>query len=296
MAQDVINAATLGSLYLLFALGMSLAWGTIGILNFAHGSIFMFSAFVCHLIVREAALPMPVAVLIGLVVGAVISVLVQVLAFEPIQRRAADHRRAELQILVGGIGMAGVLLAIAQRVTKSVPFGFSESTFRVHVYDLGFVRLSNVQIVIVVAACLLAGLAGWWLRSSRSGLALRAIGVDPEVATMMGVDRRKLAVAIMAASGGLAGVAGVLLTYYLGSIAAESGDAFLLKAFAAIVLGGVGSVGGAAVGAAILAVVETIVLVQTSGTWVDAVSFGLIFLMLLVRPRGIFGRKEVRRT
>jgi branched-chain amino acid transport system permease protein len=223
-------------------------------------------------------------------------VLVLVLAFEPIQRRAADHRRAELQILVGGIGMASVLLAIAQRVTKSVPFGFSGSTFRVQVYDLGFVRLTNVQVVTVVAACVLTGLAAWWLRSARAGLALRAIGVDAEVATLMGVDRRRLAVAIMAAAGGLAGMAGVLLTYYLGSIAAESGDAFLLKAFAAIVLGGVGSIAGAAVGAVILAVIETIVLVQTSGTWVDAVSFGLIFLMLLLRPRGIFGRREVRRT
>jgi len=296
MAQNLINAVTLGSLYLLFALGMSLAWGTIGILNFAHGSIFMFSSFTCYLLVQHIALPMPLMILIGLVVGAVLSVLVQVLAFEPIKRRNPDPHRAELQILVGGIGIAGIPLAVAQHLTKSVPFGYSKSTFEVEVLHLGPVQLTNVQLVILAAALVLAGGVGWWLRSARAGLALRAIGVDAEVAGILGVNRRRLALGTMAVAGALAGVAGVLLTYYLGSIAAESGDAFLLKAFAAIVLGGIGSVGGAVAGAMILALAETAVVTQTSGMWVDAVSFGLIFAVLLLRPRGLFGRREVRRT
>ncbi|PXY29379.1 amino acid ABC transporter permease [Prauserella sp. PE36] len=296
MAQNLLNALTLGSLYLLFALGMSLAWGTIGILNFAHGSIFMFAAFTGHLLVQQVALPLPVVLLIGTAVGAALSVLAQVLAFEPIQRRARDHRRAELQILVGGIGIATIPLAIAQHATKSVPFGFTGSTFQVEVYRLGPVQLTNVQLVILGAAAVLTGVLAWWLRSARTGLALRSIGVDAEVATMMGVNRRGLAMATMAVAGALAGIAGVLLTYYLGSIAAESGDSFLIKAFAAIVLGGIGSIGGAVAGAMILALAETVVLTQTSGMWVDAVSFGLIFAVLVLRPRGLFGRKEVRRT
>ncbi len=296
MAQDVLNALTLGSLYLLFALGMSLAWGTIGILNFAHGSIFMFAAFTAHLIVQEVSLPIPVMILLGVLVGAALSVLLQVLAFEPIQRRAVDHRKAELQILVGGIGIAIIPLAIAQRITKSVPFGYSGGSFSVTTYDLGFIRVSNIQLLTLVAAFGLAGLIGWWLRAARPGLALRAIGVDSEVATMMGVDRRRLALLTMAVAGGLAGLAGVLLTYYLGSIAPETGDAFLLKAFAAIILGGVGSIAGVVVGAMVLAGIETFVLVTTDGSWTPAIAFGLIFLMLLVRPNGLFGRQEVRRT
>jgi branched-chain amino acid transport system permease protein len=287
MAQDLLNALTLGSLYLLFALGMSLAWGTIGILNFAHGSIFMFSAFVAYELVRRTPLPMPAMIAIGVAVGAGLSVLCQVLAFEPIQRRAADPHKAELQILVG---------AIAQHITKSVPFGYSAGTFRTITYDLGFVRISNVQIVTLVAALGLAGVIGWWLHSTRPGLALRAIGVDPEVASIMGVDRRRLALLTMAVAGALAGLAGVLLTYYLGSVAPETGDGFLLKAFAAIILGGVGSIAGVVVGSMVLAGIETLVLVTTSGTWTPAIAFGLIFLMLLVRPRGLLGRQEVRRT
>jgi branched-chain amino acid transport system permease protein len=296
MAQDLLNALTLGSLYLLFALGMSVAWGTIGILNFAHGSIFMFAAFAAYELVRRVSLPMVAMIGIGVLVGAALSVLVQVLAFEPIQRRAADPHKAELQILVGGIGIAIIPLSIAQHITKSVPFGYSNGSFRVITYDLGFVRVSNVQLVILVAALGLAAVIGWWLRATRPGLALRAIGVDPEVASIMGVDRRRLALGTMAVAGGLAGLAGVLLTFYLGSVAPETGDGFLLKAFAVIILGGVGSIAGVVVGAMVLAGIETLVLVNTSGSWAPAIAFGLIFLMLLVRPRGLLGRQEVRRT
>lgn len=296
MAQDLVNALTLGSLYLLFGLGMSLAWGTIGVLNFAHGSIFMFAAFTAHLVVERTPLPMPATIAVGVAVGAALSLLVQVLAFEPIQRRASDPHAAELQVLVGGIGIAIVPLAIAQHATLSAPFGFSGSTFRVVSWDLGIVRVTNVAVLTVVAALGLAALIGWWLRAARPGLALRAIGVDAEVASMMGVDRRRLARLTMAGAGALAGLAGVLLTYYLGSIAAETGDAFLLKAFAAIILGGVGSIAGVVVGAMVLAGIETLVLSTTSGAWTPAIAFGLIFLMLLVRPRGLLGRQEVRRT
>ncbi|MDR7303952.1 branched-chain amino acid ABC transporter permease [Haloactinomyces albus] len=296
MAQILINAVTLGSLYLLFALGMSVAWGTIGILNFAHGSFFMFAALSAHFIVQKVALPMPIMVLLGMVVGAVLSVLTQMLVFDPIQRRSTDHHRAELQILVGGIGISSILLAIAQHVTRSVPFGFSNSTFHIEVYELGPLQVSNIQFVILSVAVGMSALTAWWLRSARAGLALRAIGVDSEVATLMGVDRRRLAFGTMAVSGGLAGMAGILLTYYLGSIAAETGDSFLIKAFAAIILGGIGSVTGVITGAMVLALAETIVLTQMSGMWASAVAFGLIFVVLLLRPRGLFGRKEVRRT
>ena len=100
----------------------------------------------------------------------------------------------------------------------------------------------------------------------------------------------------MAISGGLAGLAGVLFTFSLGAITPESGDTLLVKAFACIILGGVGSMVGVAFGSSFLAAAEAVVLTQTSGSWVEAVSFGLIFLVLLVRPAGVFGRKEVRRT
>jgi branched-chain amino acid transport system permease protein len=296
MLQDLVNAITLGSIYLLFALGMSLAWGTIGILNFAHGSIFMFSSFTAYLIVKEVRLPLVAVVLIAVVAGAAMSVAVQVLAFEPILRRAKDHRAAEMQILIGGIGIAGVPLAIAQEYTKSNPFGFNNSSFKVSTYDVIGLRVTNVQIIVVVLALVLGVGIARWLHVSRNGLALRSIGVDAEVSSIMGIDRRRLAVLTMTIAGGLAGLAGALLTFHLNSLTPESGDTLILKAFAAIIVGGLGSMTGVVVGSYALAIAETIVLTQTSGLWVDAVSFGFIFLVLLFRTQGLFGRREVRRT
>jgi branched-chain amino acid transport system permease protein len=112
----------------------------------------------------------------------------------------------------------------------------------------------------------------------------------------MGINRRRLALGTMAVSGALAGLAGVMFTYTTSAITPESGDTLLIKAFAIIILGGVGSMAGVAFGAFALAAVETLVLTYTSGSWVDAVAFGLIFLVLLARPAGVFGRKEVRRA
>lgn len=294
--QDVLTVISLGSIYLLFALGMSLTWGTIDILNFSHGSIFMFATFSAYIVLQETQLGLVPIILLGVVVGAAMSLLIQVLAFEQIIKRARDKRTAEMQILIGGIGVAIIPLVIAQDYTKSNPFGLNKSTFEVTTWTVGDLRITNIaSLTIVVAVALWAGIA-LWLRRSRNGLALRAIGVDSEVASMMGVDRRRLALLTMAVSGGLAGLAGVLFTYSLGAITPESGETLLVKAFACIILGGVGSMAGVAFGSFFLAAAEVWVLTQTSGSWVEAVSFGLIFLVLLVRPAGVFGRKEVRRT
>ncbi|MET0740939.1 MAG: branched-chain amino acid ABC transporter permease [Candidatus Nanopelagicales bacterium] len=295
MLQDLVFAMSLGSIYLLFALGMSLVWGTIGILNFAHGVIFMFAAFVAYLISQEVTLGLPLLVLIGIAVGALMSVGIQLLAFEPILRRAKDFRTAELQILIGGIGVATIPLAIAQHETKSNPFGITTS-FDSQTYEVFGVRISTTQIIIIVAAVVFSAALAIWLRRSRHGLALRAIGVDSETSSLMGANRARLAIGAMGLSGGLAGLAGVLLTLNLGAITPESGDALLVTAFAAVILGGVGSVLGVVVGSYALAMIETWVLVNTSGTWVAAVSFGIIFLVLLFRPQGLFGHAEVRRT
>lgn len=293
--QELLNAAILGSIYLLFALGMSLVWGTIGILNFAHGATFMFSAFVGHLITSSTPLPFVAVVAIAVLVGAVLSALTQLLAFQPILKRSKNQHAAELRILIGGIGISAVPLSLAEMQTRSSPFGF-DSSFTTQVYSVAGVGLTTTSAVILVAGLTIGVGLTLWLRKSRQGLALRALGVDAETSSGMGVNRPLLAFGTMAFAGGLAGLAGALLTFHLGAISASTGDLFLIKAFAIIVLGGLGSMAGTVIGAYVLAAAETLTLVMNWGTWVDAVSFGLIFIILLVRPQGLLGRKEVRRT
>ncbi|MBT5806131.1 MAG: branched-chain amino acid ABC transporter permease [Candidatus Nanopelagicales bacterium] len=296
MVQDLLNATTLASIYVLFALGMSLVWGTIGILNFAHGSIFMFSAFIAYLVVQQIPLGMPAVIAIAMVSGALIAVAMQYLVFQPIMKKAKNPHAGELQLVIGGIGLSAIPISFAQRSTLSNPFGFSAGTFETQAYTIGGVIITNVMIIILIVGLGLGVGTALWIRNSKKGLALRALGVDPEVSAMMGIDRPKLALATMLYSGALAGLAGALLTYYFNSITSESGDTLLLKAFAIIILGGVGSIFGVILGSFILAFAEFAVLLYTNGSWVTAVSFGLLFLILLVRPQGILGKKEVRRT
>jgi branched-chain amino acid transport system permease protein len=294
--QELLNTLTLGSIYLLFALGMALAWSTIGILNFAHGAIFVFSAFSAHVISTYVPLSMPVIILISMVVGALLSALTQWLAFEQILKRSTNHRSAELRILIGGIGVAAIPIAIVDRATASAPFGFQNSTFQTQVFEFLGLRLTNTSLIVIIAGVGIAVALTLWLRSSRHGLGLRAIGVDSETASLMGVNRTLMAIGTMAIAGALAGLAGSLQVFQLQAMSVETGDQLLIKAFAMIVLGGLGSMAGVILGAFVLAGAETLIFAANLGTWVDAVSFGLIFIVLLLRPQGIFGRQEVRRT
>jgi branched-chain amino acid transport system permease protein len=294
--QEIIGALTLGSIYLLFALGMSIVWGSIGILNFAHGAIFMFSAFTCHQILQSYEAPFIVVAVLGMLVGSALSVIMQVFVFEQILRRSTSERSADVRILIGGIGAGIIPLAIAEHITKNQPFGLERSSFNIHVYEIAGLRISNIQIITVLCAGVLSVAIGLWLSRSRQGLALRSIGVDAQVASMMGINRARLATLTMAFAGGLAGLAGVLLTYQLGALTPDSGDTLLVKAFACVILGGLGSTLGVVVGCFMLAAAETFVLTQTSGMWVEALAFGLIFVVLLVRPVGLFGHQEVRRV
>jgi branched-chain amino acid transport system permease protein len=294
--QELLNTLTLGSIYLLFALGMALAWSTIGILNFAHGAIFVFSAFSAHFVSEHVALPMPVLILISVLVGATLSALTQWLAFEQILKRSTNHRSAELRVLIGGIGVAAIPIAIVDRATASAPFGFANSTYKSEVYEFMGLRMTNTSLIVVIAGVGIAVALTLWLRASRRGLGLRAIGVDSETASLMGVNRTVMAIGTMAIAGGLAGLAGALQVFQLQAMGVATGDQLLIKAFAMIVLGGLGSMAGVILGAFVLAGAETLIFAANLGTWVDAVSFGLIFIVLLVRPQGIFGRQEVRRT
>lgn len=297
IAQYAINIAALGSIYLLFALGMALTWGTIGILNFAHGVIFMFATLLTSwLDARITGLSAPVLIAFSALMGALLSVIIQIVAFGPILKRAKNPASGEMAILIGGIGVAAIPLAIAYKTTESTPFGWLNMNFEAQIYEIGGVRFSNIMLAMIIIGVAMAAALGWWMKNSKNGLALRAISIDPETASLMGANENRLALGAMAAAGAFAGLAGGLLMVYLTSLSADSGNSLLLKAFAIIVLGGLGSMLGVTVGAFALAALETFLIVNNWASWTDAIAFGLIVVVLLIRPQGLFGRKEVRRT
>jgi branched-chain amino acid transport system permease protein len=296
--EQLINAIVLGAIYCLFAMGLGLTWGTLNVLNLAHGAVFMFSAFTCYLITQRGDVHLPIAVvlIVAVVAGALLELCLDLLVFRQIKRRSRTQGEAEMSMLIGSIGASAILVTVAEQLTADTPFTVTAVPVKASVYHLGSgVYVTNVEIVIAVVAPVLTAGFALWIQRSRIGRAMRALAYDAPTSGLMGISEGRMSALAMAISGATAGAAGVFLTVYLDSVTADSGSDLLLRAFAVVVLGGVGSMWGTLIGAFVLAGGETLVTATTSGIWTSAVSFGLIIAVLLVRPSGLFGKvKGVR--
>jgi branched-chain amino acid transport system permease protein len=294
--EQLVDAIVLGAVYCLFALGLSLTWGTLNVLNLAHGAVFMFSAFTCYLITQRADVHLPIAavLVVAVAAGALVELCLDLVVFRPIKRRSRTTRgqgEAELSMLIGSIGASAILVTIAEQLTADTSFTVTAAPVKASVYHLGpGVYVTNIEIIITVVALALTIGFALWIQRSQLGRALRAIAYDAPTSGLMGISEGRMSALAMLISGASAGAAGVFLTVYLDSVTADSGSDLLLKAFAVVVLGGVGSMWGTLIGAFILAGGETLVTATTSGMWTSAVSFGLIIVVLLVRPSGLFGK------
>jgi branched-chain amino acid transport system permease protein len=292
MLDQLTNAVVLGSLYLLFALGLTLCWGILDVLNLAHGSIFMSGAFGVYLLIREVGVVLPLALLtlLAAAVGAVLSVLMQVLVFRPLRRRAEAGGTGELGILIASIGAGLIPVALALNLADAEVVNLPAEVAQSTVHELGPVRITTLQVAIVVLAVGLTGVLAVWISRTRTGRALRTIAHQPHTAELLGIPVARLSAVTMAISGALAGGSGLLLAANANAIEPHMGDGLLLKAFAVIVLGGVGSIVGAAVGAFVLAFAETIAVAYVSGEARDVIAFGLILVVLVLRPQGLVSR------
>jgi branched-chain amino acid transport system permease protein len=296
MAQQLTNGAVLGSIYVLFALGLTLSWGVLNILNLAHGAIFMSGGLIAWQITKEVDLPFVVLVLCSAVACGTIAVVLDVIAYRPIRRRAANAHGAELSTLIASVAAASIPIAIAAKLTKAQPVGLPDKVFNVTSTTIFGQRISNIGIAIIILALALGLALAWFVRRTRTGRALRALAFDPYACGLLGISAARLATATMFISGALAGVAGVLLAVQQDTIDANMGDPLLLKAFAVIILGGVGSIGGAIAGAYLLAFVETLTIVYVSSSLKDTAAFVLIIALLLLRPQGLFSREAWQRA
>lgn len=290
MTQQLINALALGSIYTLFSLGLTLSWGILNVLNLAHGAIFMFGTMVAFIVTNVVDAPLVVVMIAAILACAAISILLETLAFAPLRARSMNALDAEMRTLIASVAAGSILVTAAQVLSDHQPYALPERLFPTAVFDIAGLRISNIQIVVVVAALLLSLLLVLFVQRTRYGRALRAVAFDREASGLCGISARNLQLAAMALSGALAGVAGVLLALYLGSADAHMGDPFLLKAFAIIILAGVGSLGGAVAFAFVLAIVETILGYQFGADVRDALAFVLIIVILLARPQGLISR------
>jgi branched-chain amino acid transport system permease protein len=285
-AEQLINGITLGSIYAIVALGYTLVFGVLDIINMAHGEIFMFGAFVGMLIATKAHAPLWAAFLGAVAVTAVMGYLLERFALRPLRGRTGG---SALSPLISTIGVS-ILLENAAHKLFGAGNQLFETSFAEIKFEAGPVTIYLVQAVILAIAVLLMAGLSIWLYKTRTGKGLRATAESLETAGLLGVDTTKIITATVVIASSMGGVAGVLVGMAFSYINNQMGLSMGLKGLAIIIFGGMGSVAGAVAGGVILGLSETLVVAYGSSGYRDAIAFIAIIVVLLIRPQGLFGQ------
>jgi len=309
--QLTIDGLSWGAIYALVAVGYTLVFGVLRLINFAHSEIFMLGMFGAYfaleiilgfkpsgnaynLGVGLTIFYLGVAMVVAMLVSGAAAVGLEVVAYRPLRRRNARG----LTFLITAIGMSFVLQEFVHFVLPKILKGFGGSNAQQPIilvqpktqFTLFSANISNVTIVIVVAAIVLALLTDIALNRTKFGRGIRAVAQDPTTATLMGVSRERIIMTTFLIGGLLAGAAALLFTLKVPQGIIYSGGFLLgIKAFSAAVLGGIGNLRGALLGGLILGIMENYGQAFFGTQWRDVVAFVLLVLVLLIRPTGILG-------
>jgi branched-chain amino acid transport system permease protein len=285
-AEQLINGITLGSIYAVVALGYTLVFGVLDIINMAHGEIFMFGAFVGMLIATKAHAPIWAAFLGAILVTAAMGYLLERIALRPLRGRSGESTLAPLISTIG----VSILLENAAHKLFGAGNHLFETPFAEIRFEAGPVTIYAVQVVILAISILLMAGLSLWLYKTRAGKGLRAAAENLETAGLLGVDTTKIITATVVIASSMGGVAGVLVGMAFNYINNQMGLSMGLKGLAIIIFGGMGSVAGAVAGGLILGLSETFVVAYGSSGYRDAIAFIAIIVVLLIKPQGLFGQ------
>lgn len=285
LAQQILNGLVLGGVYALFALGFTLIFGIHRIMNMAHGAVFMSGAFIGLYAVRFG-LPIWLALPVAMVGAGLISIFVEVIAFKPLRKLALAD--AELASIISSIGAGLIILSVGQYVSKTETMRFPFGTVSLDAIQLGGLRVTMLQLLMLGVALAMVALLAYYLYSTPQGRQIRAVAGNYRAAQLLGVNPNAIFYQTFFLSGALAGAAGVMVGLAFNAVQFLMGEPFLLKAFVAIILGGLGSVPGALVGGLVLGLLQSLSGAYLPALLVDAVIFLLLFVILMVRPDGLF--------
>ena len=290
IAQQLLNGLFLGAVYALFAVGYTLVFGVLDILNLAHAAIFTAAAFLAFSL-AAAGVPLPLAFLIAAVAAGIMGILLDRVAFAPLRARNAGT----LVPLISSIGVAIIIGAILRGIygvdERHFTTGGLDTTPAIH---LGPLTFTLVELTIFFAAIVLMLVLSWILRATTLGRSIRAVAGDRVAAALLGIDLERTIAATFFIASALGGAAGVLTALRYDSITLDMGGPIELKGLAVIILGGMGSVTGAVIGGFILGAVETLAIAFGLSAWRDAILFGVMFVLLVARPTGLFGKRALR--
>ena len=295
MTQLVWNGLFVGSFYALVALGYSMVYGIIKLLNFAHGDIYMLGAFVGFFtlsafgISDETSIPLLLVILLlSMVTTGLIGVAIERVAYRPLRTSP------RLAVLITAIGVSFTLEYGVRQIFGPNPEAFPVRLDSTGVDILG-VRVTASQIVLVVIAAVLMLVLAHIVERTRQGRAMRAIALDPQGAQLMGINVNRVIASVFFIGSALAGAAGVMAGAYYGSIDFMMGFIIGLKAFTAAVIGGIGNLYGAMLGGLLLGLLESFGSAWFGGEWRDVFSFAFLILFLTFKPTGLLGARVVER-
>nr|WP_099467491.1 branched-chain amino acid ABC transporter permease [Konateibacter massiliensis] len=285
--EQLINGLRSGSIYALIALGYTMVYGIAKMINFAHGDIIMVGAYALYVGLSVLQLPVVLAVLLSIVVCTIFGVVIERVAYKPL--RSAQP----LSVLITAIGVSFLLQSVSLLIFGATPIP-QESIVGFSGVKIGGISISGVTVVTLVVTTICMILLTWFIHKTKLGSAMRAVSEDRGAAELMGIDVNKTISMTFAIGSALASIAGILYVCQYQSLKPTLGAMPGIKAFVAAVLGGIGSVPGAMLGGIILGLIESLSKAYISTELSDAIVFGILVLVLLVKPSGLLGkiRKE----
>lgn len=296
LPQTIINGLTLGSVYALIALGYSMVYGILKLLNFAHGDVYMIGAYIGYgvlvlLIPASGPLvPLPVVILLMLLLAmigcALVGFIIERFAYRPLRNAP------RIAPLISALGVSFILQNLIQLTISPRPLSYGSGTLIAvdSGIGLGDLRVHTSRLLVVGVTVILMLALTYFVRRTRLGRAMRAVAMDIEAAAMMGVNVDRVIVATFLIGSALAGVAGVLVGIVFFSIQHTMGFLAGLKGFTASVVGGIGNIPGAVIGGLLLGMAEAFASVYISVTFKDVIAFVILVIVLLIKPSGLLGR------
>lgn len=283
--QQVINGISLGSIYALIALGYTMVYGIIKLINFAHCDVYMLGAYIGYFCMTSLKLGVFPSLVIAMLACTIIGVLIEKIAYKPLRNAT------RIAVLITAIGVSlfleyGTMKVVTANVRAYPPMtGFLAGNFKV-----GNMTVTAQQILIVVSTIVLMALLQFIVKKTKMGKAMRAVSLDKDAAELMGINVNSTISFTFALGSALAGAAGVLVGIYYNSIDPLMGVIPGLKAFVAAVFGGIGIIPGAMIGGYFIGTVEVFVSGYGNSLYKDAVVFAILIIILIVKPAGLLGK------
>jgi branched-chain amino acid transport system permease protein len=287
--QQIINGIVLGSIYALMAIGYAMVFSLLELINFSHGQVFMFGAYIG--LYASKLVPGNILAIFGIsmMAATIVGIGVHRIAVSPLRKRSGP----KVSSLITTLAM-GIIIENAVLVIFGSKFQGFKPPFTVHYLDIYGIRISSLEIIIILLSLGLMILISLFMYKTKYGMTIRACSQDMEITSLMGVNVNTIVSATFAVGSILAAVAGVLIGYYYNFVEPSMGAIVGLKGFTASVLGGRGMISGGALGGLVLGIIESLGTMAFSAQYRDSIAFTLLILILLFKPEGLLGKRKTR--